>query len=265
MKLKNYLIKIFLCLPFCVLITYSNVASADNIPNYKRETNIDRQILGDIFDGEVEKITSNLNESFSIIRYSSLEKEKAILLLHGRGLNPNEENVMQPLRVGLFEEGYNTFSIQLPVLDKGKTFYDYRKIFKYSDERINSSIKKILNSNKEVIIIAHSCGVHMLMSWVRKHHNNSVKAFISIGSEAVDIGQKIIHPYPYNKIKTPILDVYGENDYKSIKRNAGKRLSDIKNASNNKSSQVKIFGSDHYHRDNADELFKAVNQWLKTL
>ena len=64
MKLKNYLIKIFLCLPFCVLITYSNVASADNIPNYKRETNIDRQILGDIFDGEVEKITSNLNESF---------------------------------------------------------------------------------------------------------------------------------------------------------------------------------------------------------
>ena len=265
MKLRSYLIKNILFLPFYLLISYSNITLGNDIPNYDREKNISKQILGEIFYGEIEVISSNLKEEFAMIEYASPENDKAILLLHGRGLNPNEENIIQPLRVELFDEGYNTYSIQLPVLEKGKTYYDYRKIFKYSDERINASIKKVLESNKNLIIIAHSCGVHMLMSWARKHKNNSVKAFILIGSGAVDLGQKILWPYPYSRIKSPILDVYGENDYKSIKINALERFKNIENSSNEKSNQVKILGSDHYHRDNTDELLKAVKQWLKTL
>ncbi len=248
-----------------IFILYPKIILSDSFPNYERERNISEQILGDIFDGEVEKITSNLDEQFAMIKYSSPERTSAILLLHGRGLNPNEENIIQPLRIQLFDKGYNTYSIQLPVLKKGKTFYDYRKIFKYSDERISSSIEKILETNKNIILIAHSCGVHMLMSWVRKNKNDSIEAFILIGSGAVDLGQRILEPYPYSKIKVPILDVYGENDYKSIKANAEERFQNIKKLSNKKSSQVKILKSDHYHRDNANELFKAVNQWLKTL
>ena len=64
----------------------------------------------------------------------------------------------------------------------------------------------------------------MLMSWIEKYNNNSVKALVLIGSEATDLGQKIIRPYPYEKIKVPVLDIYGENDYTSIKVNSKKRF-----------------------------------------
>ena len=258
------MVKNFSYIFLCLIIFNSNFALSDTGPNYKKEKNISEQILQNIFDGEINQITSSLGEKFSIIKQTSKKNKNSILLLHGRGLNPDEETVINPLRLGLFDVGYNTYSIQLPVLIRGSTYYDYIKIFKYSDERIEASIQNIADDNEEIIIIAHSCGVHMLMSWIEKYNNNSIKAFILIGSEATDLGQKIIKPYPFQKISVPILDIYGENDYKFVKSNAHQRLKKIKKSLNVKSSQIKILGSDHYHHDNVNELLKAVKQWLKT-
>ena len=110
------------------------------------------------------------------------KKEKNIhkQILDGRGLHPDEESVINPLRLGLFESGFNTYSMQLPVLEKGSTYYDYVGIFNYSTERIQASIKEISKTNKDIIIIAHSCGVHMLMSWIEKYGVSSIDAFVLI-------------------------------------------------------------------------------------
>tara|TARA_B100000586_G_C20037311_1_gene395991 strand:- start:81 stop:881 length:801 start_codon:yes stop_codon:yes gene_type:complete len=263
---KNYLPnKFFLTFIVVFLFFISKNISSEILPDYNREQNISSQFLHDIFDGELISLSTTLNESFKIVEYKSNNNKQAVLLFHGRGLHPNEHRIMQPLRIALYNEGYNTYSIQLPVLPKGKTYYDYFEIFKYSDERINSSLEYIASSNKSVFIIAHSCGVHMLMSWLESNNFDNIAGLILIGSEPLDLGQKLLRKYPYNKIKVPILDIYGENDYPSITKNATARFKMIKQQQNNKSNQVSVPNSDHYHTDNANELLKVVKTWLKTI
>jgi hypothetical protein len=189
------------------------------------------------------------------------EHNTAVLYLHGRGLNPNEQNLAYPVRVTM-SNLYNTYSLQLPVLKKQSTYLEYTKIFYDSDERISSALEYIYKKNNKVIIIAHSCGVHMLMSFIQnKNLSNNISSLVLIGSGAVDKGQRLIYEYPYEKIKVPILDLFGENDFNLVLKNANKRKQLIKETSV-KSQQIKIKSSNHYHVDNSEKVITFVKKWL---
>ena len=136
------------------------------------------------------------------------------------------------------------------------------KIFYDSDERILSALEYIHKKNNKIIIIAHSCGVHMLMSFIQnKDLSKNISSLVLIGSGAVDKGQKLIYEYPYDKIKIPILDLFGESDFNLVLKNADKRKQLIKETSA-KSQQIKIKSSDHYHTDNSERVISSVKKWL---
>ena len=249
---------------FFIILVLSNIMYSCSIyqatPDIDREMMIYEQNLKEIFDGE-HYYQNYLYGKFSTIKIYSENSEAAILYLHGRGLNPNEQNLAYPIRTKM-SDTYNTYSIQLPVLKKGSTYYEYEKIFYDSDERINSTIKHILDDNKKIIIIAHSCGVHMLMSYVSKHDlPPQLTSLILIGSGAVDKGQRLLNPYPYDKISVPVLDLYGEHDFGLVRESAKDRREYIKQISD-KSKQLEIKSSNHYHEDNSNEIIGQVKKWL---
>ena len=229
-------------------------------PNIDREKMIYDQNLSEIFDGEHNYIDYKFGK-FSILEIYDNKKNIATIFLHGRGQSPNNYNLAHPFRTQLSEE-FNTYNIQLPVLEKGSTYNNYINIFYDSDQRIRSALDYILDKNDRIIIIAHSCGVHMLMSFIENFDLPSeVISIIQIGSGAVDKGQKILAEYPYGKINVPILDLYGQYDFDLVLKEASKREKLIKKISN-KSSQFKINGSNHYHEENADEVIQIVKKWL---
>jgi hypothetical protein len=218
------------------------------------------QNLSVIFDGEHRNINYKFGK-YSILEIQNEKHQHALLFLHGRGLNPNEQNLAYPLRV-VMSNSLNTYSIQLPVLKKQSTYLEYTKIFYDSDERILSALEHIYKKNNKVIIIAHSCGVHMLMSFIRNNNlSKNITSLVLIGSGAVDKGQKLIYKYPYNKIKIPILDIFGESDFNLVLNNASKRKQLIEGTSA-KSQQIKIKSSDHYHTDNSERVITFVKKWL---
>ena len=57
----------------CLIIFNSNFALSDVNPNYEKEKNISEQILQNIFDGEINQITSSLGEKFSIIKQTYIK------------------------------------------------------------------------------------------------------------------------------------------------------------------------------------------------
>jgi hypothetical protein len=229
-------------------------------PDKSRETMIYEQNLNEIFDGEHQYINYKYGK-YSMLEIYDESFDTAVLFLHGRGLNPNEQNLAYPVRVGM-SDSYNTYSLQLPVLKKQATYLEYTKIFYDSDERILSAIEHIYDKNKKVIVIAHSCGVHMLMSYIKsKNLSESISSLVLIGSGAVDKGEKLIYQYPYDKIKVPVLDLYGENDFDLVLKKSAVRNEYIKK-SNTKSQQIKIKSSDHYHADNSDQVITFVKKWL---
>ena len=251
---------------FLFIIFFSSSHSiADDLPNYQREKNIKEQILNFIFDAELIDLKSNLEKNFTLLENVATNSSKSILLLHGRGLSPNEPNVIGPLRLAMSESNINVFSLQLPVLGKGKTYNDYIGILKYSDQRIESALRYIEKETNEIIIIAHSCGVHMIMSWVKNYTNLNIKAFILIGAGATDKGQIIENPFPYNNIGVPILNIYGEHDYGAVKLNSNLFSRYLSESLHPKSLQVEIANSNHHHEDNAKNLVDTVKKWLKLL
>ena len=232
-------------------------------PDINRELMIYEQNLNEIFDG-VHYYQTYLYGKYSSLKIYNENNKNAILYLHGRGLNPNEQNLAHPIRTKM-SDVFNTYSIQLPVLKKDSSYYEYTEIFYDSDERIKAAVDNILSTNNELTIIAHSCGVHMLMSYIRKNTlSPHIKSIILIGSGAVDKGQKLLNPYPYDKISVPIMDIYGENDFSLVLKRSKDRRKYIKEISST-SKQVEIKLSDHYHEDNSNEIIDQVKKWLSGL
>ena len=77
----------------------------------------------------------------------------------------------------------------------------------------------------------------------------------------MDKREKIIYEYPYDKIKNPVLDLNGENDFDLVLKKSAERNEYIKK-NNSKSEQIKIKSSDHYHTDNSERVITFVKKWL---
>ena len=83
----------------------------------EREQRLMDQIIDAILDGDPVMLDAAGHEFLSI--YTEADEPKgAVLILHGRGFHPDWADTINPLRVGLIEHGWNTLSIQLPVLEK---------------------------------------------------------------------------------------------------------------------------------------------------
>lgn len=230
-----------------------------------REKRLASQIVDSIIDGEAVVLKSGEHEFLSIYTEAD-EPRGAVIIMHGRGFHPNWEDVAYPLRVGLAEQGWNTLSLQMPVLAKEARYYDYLEIMDEASPRIEAGIDYLKQQgNDKIILVAHSCSVHMAMAWVDAGRMRDIDAFVGIGMGAVDYGQPMKKPFPLDKLFVPVLDVYGEEEYPAVIKGAAERLAAMQKAGNSKSKQVTVPGANHYFTDEGDALLDVVGHWLQGL
>ncbi len=230
----------------------------------EREQRMMDEVADAILDGEVEMLRADGLEFFSIYTEAE-EAEGAVIVLHGRGFHPDWADTVNPLRVGLVEHGWNTLSIQLPVLEKTAKYYDYVPIFGEAIPRIDAAIDFLQQQgNKKIILVAHSCGVHMAMHYVREKGEGRFDAFVGIGMGATDYKQKMRQPLPLDQMKKPVLDIYGGDDYPAVHRLASLRAQ-MQEEGSPLSAQIKIEGANHYFTDKGDVLVETVADWLDKL
>ncbi|MDG2395117.1 DUF3530 family protein [Candidatus Thioglobus sp.] len=239
-------------------------------PDYAREVRMIGEIEEAVMDGDVEYLPlSNDKEVFSIYMEADVENPKGgVIVLHSRGYHANWESTIKPLRIGLADKGWHSLSVQMPVLDKQATYYDYVPIFPYAHERIDAAIEFYEQRGIDnVILIAHGCGAHMAMSYFDKYGDDKIKAYVGIGMGATDYKQKVIKRMPLDIMLKPVLDVYGEKDFSGVKRSAEERKWLMSLANNNQSDQKVIANADHYYKegDTANDLVLTINQWLSAL
>ena len=227
-------------------------------PNYLRELNLTEQFVQEQFDSDLVKIEFSDSSSFIMLQ-NIKERGQPILLLHGRGLYPNEPLVMNPIREGL-ESEYSVFSIQLPVLEKGATYYEYQKIFPYSNERIFLALEKIYSEYGKIIIIAHSCGAHMLSSYLNSQGGKYLKSVILLGAGAVDKDQTATF-FDYSSLDIKLLNIYGEFDHNSVLEHKDY----LGTFRSEKITNQVVIDADHYYRDQSTSLLLILKKWLISL
>ena len=245
-------------------------AATSGMPDLDRESRMVAEIEDSILDGESVFLPSgNASHQFMAIDMVPDDKPRgAVILLHGRGYHANWPDVIQPLRVGLAEQGWRTLSLQMPVLEKAAKYYDYVPLFTHAQPRIEAAITYLKQQGiHNIVLFSHSCGVHMAMDWVRDQGDQSLAAYIGAGMGATDYQQKMAEPFPLADMRVPVLDIYGSQEFKGVLRMAPERLAAIKKANHPKSRQQVIDGANHYFNteEQSEALLTSVTSWLDSL
>jgi pimeloyl-ACP methyl ester carboxylesterase len=154
----------------------------------------------------------------------------------------------------------------MPVLEKDASYYDYVPIFSYAHPRIEAGIKFLRdNGHQKIVLLAHSCGVHMAMDWIRKNDDRTIDAYVGLGMGATDYRQPMRQPFPLDAMQVPVLDLYGAEEFPAVIRMAPERKAMIKTAGHANSRQVVLPDANHYFTDQDDPLVAEVADWLDQL
>ncbi|MGI9319521.1 MAG: DUF3530 family protein [bacterium] len=235
---------------------------ADETPDYDREQRIAEQIEPQIFDGEAVWLEANDREFLGIYMPAD-EPKGTVIILHGRDVSPEDQNVAGPMRVGLAESGWSTLALQMPVLAKGKKYYDYIPILKFSHARIEAAIQFVRSQSKEAVILAgHSCGAHMANHWLNAKGEKMIQGYIAMGLGTTDAGQDLKTPFPIGNMTVPVLDIYGSEEYPRPLAMVPERRALLDQNANSSSAQIEVEGANHYFTDAGEQLTQQVLGWL---
>ncbi len=183
--------------------------------------------------------------------------------MHGTGVHPNWQQVIQPLRVGLAEQGWNTLSIQMPVLPNEAEYTEYAPLYDEVPPRIDAAIKYLADKGiKQVYLVGHSQGSAMGAFYLRKAPP-AVAGFVAIGMSVFDNDPRMNTLTSLQTIRMPILDLYGKDDLEGIVKSTGDRAKAASKASNTRYQQKMINGN-HFFDGEEEALLDTVLNWLNT-
>lgn len=246
---------------FILLFSVSSISVASDREKEKRWA---AQVTDSILDGEPIYLNDGEADFLTIDTRAEEPQETAIIVIHGIGIHPDWEQIVQPLRVQLAESGWNTLSLQMPVLPNEATDKEYTPLMKEVPARIDAGIRYLSKEGaKKVVIVAHSMGARMA-SYYLAHKTVYKEAKTETPIIAfVGIGMGEGNSEHLAKIKMPVMDLYGSKDLPDVLKFTPDRA---KAAEGNKQyQQKKVDGANHFFDEKNDELLEAVMTFIKSL
>lgn len=249
-----------------VLLALSFAVNASDLAKEKRWAD---QVVDAILDGDAVWLNDGKNDFLGIYTEAEEDKGRAVIVMHGTGIHPDWQQVIQPLRVGLTEHDWNTLSIQMPVLANDAEYIDYAPLYDEVAARIDAAIKYLKdNGSKDIVLLGHSQGSSMAAYYLRSidtsEANQDIKGFVAIGIAAFAEDQRMDSIRSLENITVPVLDLYGDEDLENILATVKTRSAAAKKAGNKNYSQIKITGN-HFFDGHDDEMVETVADWLDKL
>jgi pimeloyl-ACP methyl ester carboxylesterase len=254
----NTLLRFFII----TLLSFTFNAHASDLAKEKRWAD---QVVDSIMDGDAEWLNDGNNDFLGIYTEADASKQRAVIIAHGTGIHPDWQQVIQPLRIGLVEHGWNTLAIQMPILANDAEYSDYAPLYDEAAPRIDAAIQYLKNNGiKEIVLIGHSQGSSM-SAYYLSTSKQKLKGFVAIGMTAFAKDQRMNSIKALEKITIPVLDVYGDNDLENIIATTKDRAAAAKKAGNKSFTQIKVTGSNHFFDGKEDNLISIVAKWLNDL
>lgn len=219
------------------------------------------QIVDALIDGDAVWLSAGDHEFLGI--YTPAEDGSTTygaIIAHGIGVHPNWPQVVYPLRTGLPALGWNTLSVQMPILANDADDGEYASIIGEVAPRLDAGIRFLKDKGvKHVVLIAHSLGATMATYYLSTGARD-IEGFIAIGMPIGIPGSEIDNAKMIEKVEIPILDLYGSNDLDTVIAAVPKRT-DAKAADSRYTSQ-QVQGANHFFDGQDDALIEATKSWL---
>ena len=222
------------------------------------------QVVDAIMDGDAEWLNDGSNDFLGIYTEAAEDKARAVIVMHGTGIHPDWQQVVQPLRVGLTEHDWNTLSIQMPVLANDAEYAAYAPLYPEVAPRIDAAIAFLKEQgNKTIVLLGHSQGAVMGAYYLRENRPD-VNGFVAVGMGNLSSHDSMNSMLSLRKIKLPVLDLYGTEDLDEVMSFSEERVAAAKQAGNDAYVQKQITGN-HFFDGQEDALVEAVAEWLDGL
>ena len=223
--------------------------------DYEREQRWADDITPTLMLGDAVWLQQKNGHRFLSLYIENARSRPALIIAHGRGWSPDYE-LYGTLRTRLADKGYATLAIQLPVLPSTAILGLYVPLYPDARERFQLAVDFLkAKGYRDIAIVSHSLGATMANQYLIRTDDSSVKAWAFIG-----ILQGLEEMY---RIRIPVLDVYGEQDWNVIRWGADERKAQIAKVPG--SAQVMIPGARHFYEGQEDELVDVVDRFLRSL
>ena len=216
------------------------------------------QVVDSIMDGDAVMLNDGKSEFLGIYTEAAEDKGRAVIIMHGTGIHPDWQQVVQPLRVGLTEHNWHTLSIQMPVLHNEAEYIEYAPLYDEVAPRIEAAIKYLKdNGTKSIVLVGHSQGASMPAYSLSKN-SHDVTGFVAIGMGVYAKDERMNSSKALEKIKIPVLDIFGSEDIDAVLSSIDDRADAARKAGNKHYTQVKVPGANHMFDGKEDALVEAV-------
>lgn len=255
------LVDSYLKLIVVVLFLVASGVQASDLAKEKRWAD---QVVEAIVDGDAVWLNSGAHNFLGIYTETPEDKSRAVIVMHGTGVHPDWPQVVQPLRVGLTELGWNTLSIQMPILDNAAKHEDYAPLYDEVAPRIDAAIKYLKAAGmKQIVLLGHSQGAAMAAYYIATS-KPEVLGFVAIGLSGDAEDARMNGARSIEKVTVPMLDLYGTEDLESVLTTVKQRAAAAKQSANKNYTQKHIAGN-HFYDGHDDGLVDAVSDWLEKL
>lgn len=227
-------------------VTTQVFAAAD----YAREKRWADEITPGIIVGDPVYLKQNNGHRFLAIYAQSDNAPLALVIVHGMGLHP-DWGMISALRQRLFDYGFSTLSIQMPVLAADAGSEAYPQLFPEAVERLELAVAYLKGLGYQRIgIVSHSNGSRMSRVYLRTNPPD-VSAWVSLSLTQGDT---------FEGVNAPVFDLYGENDLPHVLSSVEQRKASLKG--NAASKQMVIPNADHFFNGQEELMINAVKDYL---
>lgn len=196
--------------------------------------------------------------------YTETEKvtgKGAVIILHDMGGHPNQQQLIYGLRVFLPEHNWTTLALQMPLRETGAGQEDYYTLFPEAAARLQAGISYAKSNGAEnIVVVGYGLG-GLMGAYALSEHAQDIKALVTISLPVPKSENKAAQTLEFiNKIKMPMLDIYGAVDVADVTDSAReRRLAGKENAAYR---QIKINDEGHAYLHDEGLLVKRIYSWL---
>lgn len=220
--------------------------------DYGREQRWAEEIVPGLLVGDAIQLESATGRTFLGIYAKSRANAPGVIVVHGRGMHP-DFSLINALRSQLADQGYATLSIQMPVLAGDAPAEAYARLFPESAERLAAAVRFLrARGHPKAAIVSHSMGARMANYYLEHTADPGVGAWVAIGILGGYTGAE--------RLKLPILDIYGERDWPQVRDNAVERAEHLRRARG--SAQIDVPAADHFFAGQEAALVQHVKRFL---
>ncbi len=238
--------------PVCAALALCLVTScAIGAPDYVREDRWASEVAPSTVVGDAVYLATPSRARVLALWTQATPSKGAVILVHGLGVHP-DWGVVGALRTRLYDAGFSTLSVQMPVLSADAPREAYAALQPQADERLSAAID-FLNTRRagRIAIVAHSMGASMTNDYLASPKALHIDAFVPIGMW----GAFAVAP------REPVQDVIAGDDFPQVRESAPLRQPDLPRDAC--SERVVIAGTDHYMDNRQKELAAALVPFLE--